>query len=205
VYARGVVSKRSTSEFGIRGRVTVFNNRIFISPTRISYLHVVFLIVVTLVSVFLFLKTDTAGVTKEAEFALAGYGGPQDEISPLEVVVLAERFVTENGYTESPPIGDSSQIVFESMDVLGIDVALKSRRATLEPMAHGFKKGGRSGEGWMVAFRYDGDNPQLVRAVTAFAEYSARYGRAVIIEPNPIRVWIEHQDVGLESFDRMTR
>lgn len=96
------------------------------------------------------------------QIALVGalYG---QNISSIEAVDIAERFVRENGYTDAPDSVLKPQLDHESIELTqGRAALLKSRRNTLEPKAIGVKA---IDDGWGVAFDYV-DHPGTCRVVT---------------------------------------
>jgi hypothetical protein len=88
---------------------------------------------------------------------------PKKQISCDEAVILAERFVRENGYTNAPESALRPQLDHESIEWEADRTAiLRSRKNTLRPTAIGIKA---SGGGWGVAFDYV-DHPGSCRVVT---------------------------------------
>jgi hypothetical protein len=95
------------------------------------------------------------------------------KISASEAVQLAECFVIQNGYTDLPPMEDTSNLAYETFDdAPPAERALEMRRNTLERRAYGVwdegrEKGGRWVKGgWTVAFRYNPNIEGRVRVVT---------------------------------------
>lgn len=81
------------------------------------------------------------------------YGHP---LSQGEAVLAAEKFVAENGYTNtSTPVKE--QLDFESLEFSNRrDELLRFRKNSLRPKAIGVKRGSRKDkEGWSVAFDYE--------------------------------------------------
>lgn len=120
------------------------------------------------------------------------------EIKQFKAISVAEDFIARNGYTESPPSADESEIVFESTDPSDRVLALAGRSNTLEPKSYMAMRRDQP-SGWIVVFRYNAANIHLRSVVPNFDEYLKLYGRAVVMDLGGASIHIEHQDIALNS------
>jgi hypothetical protein len=77
-------------------------------------------------------------------------------LSQEDALLLAEKFVAENGYTNTST-SVKEKLDFESFEFSSHrDELLKFRKNSLRPKAIGVKRGGRTDkDGWSVAFDYE--------------------------------------------------
>ena len=89
-------------------------------------------------------------------------------LSRQQAVHAAERFIVENGYTNLPPMSDTSKLTFESIERYSDPKEiLELRRNSLERKAYGFVGTGKGKSGWTIVFRYKNlRNSKTGRAVT---------------------------------------
>lgn len=89
-------------------------------------------------------------------------------LARAQAVRAAEAFVVANGYTDLPPMSDTSKLSFESIEWSSDrKEILKQRRNSLERKAYGFLSSSRGKPGWTVVFRYKNSrNTRTGRAVT---------------------------------------
>ena len=132
-------------------------------------------------------------------FAITGSSQRNKILTEDEVITRAEEFIKDNGYIDLPPSEDKSKLVSEP--VLGGSDAegLKRRHNTLEPKAYGIIRGGRSGNGWYVVFRYNQNNSEYQRLIPDFERMTEKWGRAVVMDRFGENLKVEHPDIGLES------
>jgi hypothetical protein len=85
-----------------------------------------------------------------------------------QAVRAAERFIVENGYTDLPPMWDTSKLTLESIEwTSDRKKILKQRHNTLERKAYGLVGNSKGKSGWTIVFRYKNSrNSKTGRAVT---------------------------------------
>jgi hypothetical protein len=90
-------------------------------------------------------------------------------------ILCAEAFVARNGYTDAPPVSDTTQLAFESIEwKRSLTALLAHRRNTLESSAYGVCPLGAVGPGLAVVFRYRADTVRSTgRAVTMTAGFDS--------------------------------
>jgi hypothetical protein len=90
-------------------------------------------------------------------------------------ILCAEAFVARNGYTDAPPVSDTTQLAFESIEFeRSLTTLLAHRRNTLESNAYGVCPLGAVGPGLAVVFRHLGDTVRRTgRAVTMTAGFDS--------------------------------
>jgi hypothetical protein len=115
-------------------------------------------------------------------------------ITPEEAVLLAECFITQNGYTDLPPVEDKSRLTPESVYPGTDATGMRMRHDSLERRAHGFMRSGRFGGGWTVTFRYR-TKPDVIRF---YGDRLSTIGRAVTMDDYGKRMRVEHQDFALD-------
>ena len=107
------------------------------------------------------------------------------KMNEAEVVAIAERFVSQQGYTDKP--ADKSQLVRESLERSSdVEKILASRHDTLLPKAFGIVPAGKS-SAWLVIFQFKNHTPER------------NTGRAVSVVENGKTVRIIHQDILLKA------
>ncbi|HEY9285042.1 MAG TPA: hypothetical protein VIP46_16440 [Pyrinomonadaceae bacterium] len=128
-------------------------------------------------------------------------GGPLDAAGAIH---LAECFLIANGYTGLPPMGDTSQLSYESWaDGPPAEEALERRSNTVESTAYGVMKGGRSKDGRAVVFRYNLNHPSFSRFRPEFQEHLKTVGRTITMDMYGGRMRVEHEDFALSEFQRV--
>jgi hypothetical protein len=121
------------------------------------------------------------------------------KIDALEAVRLAECFIAQNGYTDLPPMSDTSKLIYESFDdPPPAERALEVRRDTLERSAYSYGRDERFRDGWVVVFRAR-YRPEHARMVPDYEESLKKVGRCVTMDAYGNMMRVEHQDCYLRS------
>jgi hypothetical protein len=124
-------------------------------------------------------------------------GVPLDEQTAIQI---AEKFIADNGYTDLPPISDTSQLAYESIEWQSdVNKMLQLRHNTLEQKAFSLSKDRFGKMGWTIGFRYKGGTEGVGRAVIE------EHGRAVTMDLDGGNMRVEHKDVFLKKLDRILR
>jgi hypothetical protein len=112
-------------------------------------------------------------------------------LSDSLAIRCAELFVSQQGYTEAPPVSDTTKWVYEFMDV-----GVRERRATVAPDAYAIC-GSNQDEYVRVIFRHAPGivSPPLWTDSGIVA--SPPTGRAVRLSPNSSTMEFQHQDAYL--------
>lgn len=115
-----------------------------------------------------------------------------DTLTEKQAVLLAEKFVSQNGYTDLAP--DKEKIAYESIGrESSLDELLKSRHNTLERKAFGVSSGRKgTNRGWTVVFKYK------VRS----GMVNDKNGRAVTMNLDGSEMRVEHVDFILSKVGR---
>ena len=97
-----------------------------------------------------------------------GFKSQAKTLSRQQAVRAAEKFIIENGYTNLPPMSDTSKLTLESIEwTSDRKRILKQRHNSLERKAYGFLGNSKGKPGWTIAFRYKNSrNKDAGRAVT---------------------------------------
>jgi hypothetical protein len=121
-------------------------------------------------------------------------GVPLDEQTAIQV---AEKFIADNGYTDLPPMRDTSQLAYESIEwESNATRILQLRQNTLERKAFSLSKNKR---GWTIGFRHKGGTEGVGRVVME------ELGRAVTMQLDGGNMRVEHVEVFLKKLDRILR
>jgi len=106
-----------------------------------------------------------------------------DFITRKEAVLIAEKFVVDNGYTDKPRTILKSDIVREALEEFkDIDIILKIRKGTLQPKAVSAKL--LKTHSWLVVF----------------LRKNKKVGRGVIVESKGAKIRMLHQNIKIENF-----
>jgi hypothetical protein len=125
-------------------------------------------------------------------------GVPLDEQTAIQV---AEKFIADNGYTDLPPMSDTSQLAHESIEWQSdAKQMLQLRQNTLERKAFSFSQNRQGGKmGWTIGFRYKGGTEGVGRVVME------ELGRAVTMDLDGGNMRVEHVEVFLKKLERILR
>lgn len=121
------------------------------------------------------------------------------QISEAAAIRLAEQFVADNGYTDSPPVEDKSNLSAEGIDPADPDARLKVRFNTLAPKAYAVGRGKVEKYGWTIVFRYNADNEHYRRAIPNYRRHIKQVGRAVTMNADGSHIRMQHQDIYLKG------
>ena len=130
---------------------------------------------------------------------------PQTEtkLEALEALLLAECFVTSNGYTDLPLMADTTNLSWEGVDWADPKQRLEYRYNTLERRAYGVIRGSRTKDGWSVVFRYNRNNPKFQSDKYVFDKYIDSFGRVVSMDVAGGNIHVEHIDFRLSDFTKV--
>lgn len=119
------------------------------------------------------------------------------ELTEKQAIELAEQFVEDNGYTDSP--ADKSNLSFELMDQTGEDVSviLERRHNTLHPKAFCISEDRGVFHIGFLAHRVDISN---MEALELNGDLS---GRAVIVDRKSHKVRMAHKDPLFSFFRKL--
>lgn len=124
-------------------------------------------------------------------------GVPLDEQTAIQV---AEKFIADNGYTDLPPMSDTSKLTPESIEWQhGVDQILQSRHNTLERKALSFSDDRYGKKGWTIGFRYKGATEGVGRVSIE------EHGRAVTMDIDGGNMRVEHVEVFLKKLKSTLR
>lgn len=113
------------------------------------------------------------------------------ELNEKEAVTFAEKFVSQNGYTDLEP--EKEALTRESIErESDVDQLLKMRRNTLERKAYGILRGRIGSPGWTVVFKYKGGSERQ----------NERNGRAVTMGLDGSDARVEHKDFILAKTEK---
>jgi hypothetical protein len=134
-------------------------------------------------------------------FAMSSFAGEDSKkVSEQQAVKLAEKFISENGYTTAT--ADSAHLAPESLAFRANTPAqeLALRHNTLEPKAYGILPGGKSGPGWTVIFQYSKEVRASNKQADAGNSVEQRgVGRAVTMDEFGRQLVVQHKDIFLKA------
>lgn len=135
---------------------------------------------------------------------------PVEELPEARAVRVAEEFVVQNGYTDSP--ADKSKIAHETVEFArNLDELLKMRANTLERKAYGIlykATGTKMGEkGWTVVFREKNVSDDYYKSISQstgkkITRENYPIGRAVTMDTNFQNLLVEHKVFPLQNVDK---
>ena len=132
-------------------------------------------------------RADT--VTVDRQRCILPEGMP---VSHRAAARCAELFVQRNGYTDLPPVPDSTQWSYEFLD-LGIE----ARRGRLERRAYAVCGNAQSDSVVLVLFRFSGPEFEAPPAMDERGKVTPpdRHGRAVQLRSDLSSMGLRHQDL----------
>lgn len=121
---------------------------------------------------------------------------PQENITQVKAILLAETFVKENGYTLSKP--NRSKLKFEGYDnQANIDEVLNMRYNNFYEKAFCISEDVR---GWHVGFLSTSVD---IKKMTKKQKQSDLSGRAVFVSKNGKEIYIMHKDPRFSFFKKL--
>jgi len=135
-----------------------------------------------------------------------------EKLTASQAVRVAECYIRDNGYTDLAPMADRSKLSHDFwLDQLTVDETLKMRHDSLQSKAYGILRGntvvgGRSDNGWSVAFTYNLNNAYLrARYNQSFFDSIKGQGKVVVMDAYGGNLEIKHSPIALREFQKIRR